>query len=120
LDPPWSLMQSAYEYLKRGEGAAALPWAKQAVAVAPNAFPARKALGQALLENGDVDGAIAELLTGIKLAAQRPGRARAAAPLPNWCPASSPRRRVRDCFPGPRARPSAPAASTTPRARETN
>jgi len=72
-DHPWSLMQIAYEYLKRGEGAAALPWAKQAVAVAPNAFPARKALGQALLENGDVDGAIAELLTGIKLAPQSPG-----------------------------------------------
>jgi tetratricopeptide (TPR) repeat protein len=72
-DHPWSLMQIAYEYLKRGEGAAALPWAKQAVAVAPNAFPARKALGQALLENGDVDGAITELLTGIKLAPLSPG-----------------------------------------------
>jgi tetratricopeptide (TPR) repeat protein len=70
---PWSLMQIAYEYLKRGDGATALPWAKQAVAAAPNAFPARKALGQALLENGDVEGAIGELLTGIKLAPQSPG-----------------------------------------------
>jgi Flp pilus assembly protein TadD len=43
------------------------------VAAAPNAFPARKALGQALLENGDVEGAIRELLTGIKLAPQSPG-----------------------------------------------
>jgi tetratricopeptide (TPR) repeat protein len=72
-DHPWSLMQIAYEYLKRGDGATALPWAKQAVAVAPNAFPARKALGQALLETGDVDGAIRELLTGIKLAPESPG-----------------------------------------------
>ncbi|MEO6238627.1 MAG: tetratricopeptide repeat protein [Vicinamibacterales bacterium] len=72
-DHPWSLMQIAYEYLKRGEGAAALPWAKQAVAAAPNAFPARKALGQALLENGDVDGSIKELMTGIKLAPESPG-----------------------------------------------
>jgi tetratricopeptide (TPR) repeat protein len=72
-DHPWSLMQIAYEYLKRGEGATALPWAKQAVAVAPNAFPARKALGQALLENGDIEGAIGELLTGIKIAPQSPG-----------------------------------------------
>jgi tetratricopeptide (TPR) repeat protein len=72
-DHPWSLMQIAYEYLKRGEGVTALPWAKQAVAVAPNAFPARKALGQALLENGDVEGAIGELLTGIKLAPLSPG-----------------------------------------------
>jgi len=72
-DHPWSLMQIAYEYLKRGDGAAALPWAKRAVAVAPNAFPARKALGQALLENGDVDGAIRELQAGITLAPESPG-----------------------------------------------
>ena len=56
-----------------GRRAAALPWAKQAVAAAPNAFPARKALGQALLETGDVDGAIRELLAGIKLAPESPG-----------------------------------------------
>ena len=70
---PWSLMQIAYEYLKRSDGAAALPWAQQATAAAPNAFPARKALGQALLETGDVDGAIKELLIGIKLAPDSPG-----------------------------------------------
>lgn len=70
---PWSLMQLAYEYLKRGDGAAALPWAKRAVAVAPNAFPARKALGQALLENGEIEGAISELQTGIRLAPESPG-----------------------------------------------
>jgi tetratricopeptide (TPR) repeat protein len=70
---PWSLMQIAFEYLKRGDGVAALPWARQAVDAAPRAFPARKALGQALLESGDVDGAISELLTGIKLAPESPG-----------------------------------------------
>jgi tetratricopeptide (TPR) repeat protein len=70
---PWSLMQIAFEYLKRGDGAAALPWARQAAEAAPNAFPARKALGQALLESGDVDGAIRELVTGIKLAPESPG-----------------------------------------------
>ena len=42
---PWSLMQIAFEYLKQGDAATALPWAQQAVAAAPNAFPARKALG---------------------------------------------------------------------------
>jgi tetratricopeptide (TPR) repeat protein len=68
-----SLMQIAYEYLKRGEAASALPWAKQAVAAAPNAFPAHKALGQALLETGDVDGAITELEAGIRLAPESPG-----------------------------------------------
>jgi tetratricopeptide (TPR) repeat protein len=70
---PSSLMQVAYEYLKRGEGKSALPWAQQAVAAAPNAFAARKALGQALLETGDVDGAIKELQIGIKLAPDSPG-----------------------------------------------
>jgi tetratricopeptide (TPR) repeat protein len=70
---PWSLMQIAFEYLKRGDGAAALPWAQQAVAAAPNAFPAHKALGQALLETADVDGAIKELMLGIKLAPESPG-----------------------------------------------
>jgi tetratricopeptide (TPR) repeat protein len=70
---PQSLMQIAYEYLKRGEAKAALPFAKEAVEVAPNAFPARKALGQALLETGDVEGAIRELELGIKLAPQSPG-----------------------------------------------
>lgn len=69
----WSLMQIAFEYLKRSDGAAALPWAQQAAAAAPNAFPAHKALGQALLETGDVDGAIRELQLGITLAPESPG-----------------------------------------------
>jgi tetratricopeptide (TPR) repeat protein len=70
---PWSMMQIAFEYLKRGEAQTALPWAQQAVEAAPNAFPGRKALGQALLETGDVDGAIRELQAGIKLAPDSPG-----------------------------------------------
>jgi tetratricopeptide (TPR) repeat protein len=70
---PWSLMQIAFEYLKRGDAATALPWAQKAVAAAPNAFPAHKALGQALLETGDVDGSIKELMIGIGLAPESPG-----------------------------------------------
>jgi len=70
---PSSLMQIAYEYLNRGEAQAALPWAQKALAAAPNAFPAHKALGQALLETGDVDGAIRQLQAGIKLAPDSPG-----------------------------------------------
>lgn len=69
---PPSLMQIAFEYLKRGDAQTALPWARQAVAAAPGEFPAHKALGQALLETGDVDGAIKELETGIKIAPQSP------------------------------------------------
>jgi tetratricopeptide (TPR) repeat protein len=70
---PSSLMQIAYEYLKRGEPQPALSWAQQAVAAAPKDFAARKALGQALLESGDVEGAIRELQLGIKLAPDSPG-----------------------------------------------
>jgi len=66
-------MQIAFEYLKRGDGPSALPWAQQAVSAAPKAFPARKALGQALLETGDLDGAIKELQIGINLAPDSPG-----------------------------------------------
>ncbi|HTH02982.1 MAG TPA: tetratricopeptide repeat protein [Vicinamibacterales bacterium] len=72
-DHPWSLMQIAYEYLKRGDAKEALTWAQRSVAVAPNVFTSHKALGQALLETGDVDGAIKELLIGIKLAPESPG-----------------------------------------------
>ena len=88
----YALMQIAYEYLKRGDAAAALPWAQQAVTAAPSVFTSHKALGQALLETGDVDGAIKELETSARLAPdspsthlslgkayQRAGRAEAAA-----------------------------------------
>ena len=70
---PPSLMQLAFEYLKQGDPKTALDWARQAVAVAPKEFPARKALGQALLDTGDVEGAINELELGIKLAPDSPG-----------------------------------------------
>jgi predicted Zn-dependent protease len=69
---PWSLIQIAFEYVNRGDATTGLPWAKRAVAAAPNAFPARKALGQALLETGDIDGALRELQAGIKLAPESP------------------------------------------------
>ena len=69
---PSSLMQIAFEYLKRSDGASARPWAEQAVKAAPRNFAARKALGQALLETGEVEAAIRELETGVKLAPESP------------------------------------------------
>jgi len=68
----WSMIQIAFAYLAKSDAASALPWAQQAVAAAPKAFPAHKALGQALLETGDVDGAIKELEAGITLAPESP------------------------------------------------
>ena len=70
---PASIMQIAFEYLKRGDAMSALPWAKQAAAAAPKDFAPHKALGQALLDTGDVAGAIAELQAGITLAPESPG-----------------------------------------------
>jgi tetratricopeptide (TPR) repeat protein len=68
-----SLMQIAFEYLKQGDAKTALTWAQQAVAGAPKEFAARKALGQALLDTGDIEGAIRELEHGIRLAPESPG-----------------------------------------------
>ena len=69
---PQSLMQIAFEYLNRGDAKMALSWATQAESAAPDDFAARKVLGQALLDTGDVDGAIAQLQIGIKLAPDSP------------------------------------------------
>jgi len=70
---PGSLMQIAFAHLTVGNAKGALPWSRQAVAAAPNAFAARKALGQALLETGEIDEAIRELSTAITLAPESPG-----------------------------------------------
>jgi tetratricopeptide (TPR) repeat protein len=70
---PSSLIQIAFEYLKEGDAKTGLEYAKKAVEAAPKEFPAHKALGQALLETGDIDGAIKELLVGIKQAPESPG-----------------------------------------------
>jgi tetratricopeptide (TPR) repeat protein len=67
-----SLLQIAYEYLKEHKGEVALPWAKHAVEVAPNSFVSHKALGDALLETGDTDGALRELQTAARLAPDSP------------------------------------------------
>lgn len=68
----WAKLQMAFAYIRNGEHAAARPWAEQAVAQAPTEFVARNALGQVLLETGDVDGAIRELEAGVKMAPDSP------------------------------------------------
>lgn len=62
-----ALLQIAFEYIKRADYAAGLPFAEQAVRLAPNSFPARNALGRILLETGDVTRAVAELETGVRM-----------------------------------------------------
>jgi len=67
-----AMLQIAFEYIKRGEYAAARPFAEKAVKLQPNLFPARNAFGRVLLETGDVPGAIRELEAGVKLAEDSP------------------------------------------------
>ena len=68
----WSMLQLAFEYIKRSDWEAARPWAQQAVDTAPQDFAGRRALGQVLFELGDTAGAIEQLERGVKLAPDSP------------------------------------------------
>jgi tetratricopeptide (TPR) repeat protein len=67
-----SMVQMAFEYLKRDELNTALPFAEKAVQLQPNMFPARNVLGRILLDLGQVDRAIKELEEGARLAPSSP------------------------------------------------
>ncbi len=56
-----ALLQIAFEYLRRGDAAAALPYARQAAQIEPESFVAHNALGRALVDSGDPEGGIREL-----------------------------------------------------------
>jgi len=68
----WSMLQLAFEYIKRSDWEAARPWAQQAVDTAPQDFAGRRALGQVLFELGDTAGAIEQLERGVVLAPDSP------------------------------------------------
>jgi tetratricopeptide (TPR) repeat protein len=67
-----SLLQIAFEYLKRSDWEAARPWAERVVALDPRDFTARRALGQVLLETGEIAGSIVQFETGVRLAPDSP------------------------------------------------
>jgi tetratricopeptide (TPR) repeat protein len=67
-----SMVQMAFEHLKRDEYDEALPLAEKAVQLSPKMFPARNVLGRVLLELGQVDRAIRELEEGARLAPNSP------------------------------------------------
>lgn len=67
-----SLLQIAFEYLRQSEWETAKTWAQRIVELEPRDFAARRAIGQALLETGDVTGSIEHLQTGVKLAPDSP------------------------------------------------
>lgn len=56
-----ALLQMAFEYLKRGDAKAALPYARQAAEIDGGSFVAHNALGRALVESGDLEKGIKEL-----------------------------------------------------------
>ena len=56
-----ALLQIAFEYLRRGDAAAALPYARQAAGLEPESFVAHNALGRALVDSGDLENGIKEL-----------------------------------------------------------
>jgi tetratricopeptide (TPR) repeat protein len=69
---PWTMLQLAFEYIKRSDYPAAIGWAQKAVDGDPGNFAARKALGQALLESGDTPGAIQHLEAAVGIAPDSP------------------------------------------------
>jgi len=67
-----SMVQMAFEYLKRDQYNDALPLAERAVQLAPTMYAARNVLGRVLLELGQIDRSIKELEEGVKLAPSSP------------------------------------------------
>jgi len=74
LDPRHqpSMVQMAFEYLKRDQYNDALPLAERAVQLSPKMYPARNVLGRVLLELGQIDRAVKELEEGVRLAPSSP------------------------------------------------
>jgi tetratricopeptide (TPR) repeat protein len=67
-----SLLQMAFEYMKRNEYEASLPLAEKAAQLAPKLYPARNVLGRVLLELGQVERSVKELEEGIRMAPNVP------------------------------------------------
>jgi tetratricopeptide (TPR) repeat protein len=67
-----SMVQLAFEYLKRDEYSNALPLAEKSVELAPRMFPARNVLGRVFLGLGQIDKAIEQLEEGVRLAPSSP------------------------------------------------
>ena len=65
-------LQIAFEYLKRGEAATGLPYAREAIAIDPKSFAAHNAVGRILMDAGDAAGAISELEMARNLAPKSP------------------------------------------------
>lgn len=65
-------LEMAFELLKRGDDAAALPYAEDSARLAPSLFAAHHALGRVLVEVGQVERGIRELELAARLAPESP------------------------------------------------
>ncbi len=65
-------LETAFELIKRGDHAAARPYAEEAVTLAPGLFAAHNALGRVLVELGEVPRGIQELEEAARLAPDSP------------------------------------------------
>jgi tetratricopeptide (TPR) repeat protein len=65
-------LQIAFEMIKQGRHAEGLPYAEEAVKLAPDLFATHNALGRILLETGEVERAVKEFEIAVKLAPESP------------------------------------------------
>jgi tetratricopeptide (TPR) repeat protein len=68
----YSILQIVFEYIKRTDYTAALPYAEKAVQLAPDASSGHNALGRVLLETNDVARALSELELAAKMSPDSP------------------------------------------------
>jgi len=71
-DGVYARLDLAFELMRRGEYAGALPPAEEAVKLAPGLFASHHALGRALAETGDLERGIRELEAAARLAPDSP------------------------------------------------
>lgn len=68
----FAMLQIAFEYIKRKDFNAGLPYAEKSVQLEPNLFASHNALGRILLELGQTERAIKELEISVKQAPDSP------------------------------------------------
>jgi predicted Zn-dependent protease len=68
----FAMLQIAFEYIKRKDFNAGLPYAENAVKLEPNLFAGHNALGRILLELGPIERAIKELEISVRQAPDSP------------------------------------------------
>ena len=71
-DGVYARLDFAFELMRRGEYAAALPPAEEAIKLAPGLFATHHALGRALAETGELDRGTRELEAAVRLAPGSP------------------------------------------------